>query len=280
MSNQRTHHITTSDGVTIGGTVHGEGPPVVLVQGIAGDGDLDWSLTVAHLADQFTCHLPSMRGRGLSGDHPDIGFDHQVDDLVSYVESIGEPVGLVGWSSGAALVLAATARCDAVNAVVPYGPLVPSVAGEEAMASLGSTAARTGELADDGRLEEAVRVFLEWPFTEEDMAGAEAVGYFKAAARYVPNLLGFLQVLQEAQTFENPPQEDLALLASIEVPVLVVAGADSGSSELACSKHVADHVANGQVQMIPGAGHAANLTHPAAFAEALTAFFSSVHQPA
>ncbi len=26
MSNQRTHYVTTTDGVTIGGTVHGQGP--------------------------------------------------------------------------------------------------------------------------------------------------------------------------------------------------------------------------------------------------------------
>lgn len=110
----------------------------------------------------------------------------------------------MGLSSGAALALGATARCDAVNAVVPYGPLVPSVVGEQGMASLGVAATRTGELAAEGRLEDALRVFLDWHFTEDDMAGAEAVGYFEAAARYVPNLLGFLQVLQEAQTFETP----------------------------------------------------------------------------
>ena len=42
MSNQRTHYVTTSDGVTIGGTVHGEGPPLVFLQGAIGDGDIDW----------------------------------------------------------------------------------------------------------------------------------------------------------------------------------------------------------------------------------------------
>lgn len=277
MSQHRTHHITTTDGVTIGGTVHGEGPPLVFVQGIIGDGDLDWGGLVGNLADRFTCHLPSMRGRGLSGDHVDIGFDRQVDDLVAYVESIGEPVGLVGWSSGAALALGATARCDAVEAVVPYGTLVPSVAGEQAMASLGAAVARTGELAADGRLEDAVRVFAAWPFTEDDMAGAEILGYFEAAARYVPNLLGFLQ---EAQKVERPPQEDLTLLGSIKVPVLALEGADSESSALAGSRHVANHVPDGRVQEIPGAGHAANLTHPEKFAEALTEFFTSVPQSA
>ena len=71
MSNPRTHHVTTTDGVTIGATVHGQGPPLVFLQGVIGDGDLDWGPLVGHLTGRFTCHLPSLRGRGLSGDHPD-----------------------------------------------------------------------------------------------------------------------------------------------------------------------------------------------------------------
>jgi len=39
MSTQRTHYVTTSDGVTIGGTVHGDGPLLVFLQGVIGDGE-------------------------------------------------------------------------------------------------------------------------------------------------------------------------------------------------------------------------------------------------
>lgn len=70
MPERRTHHVTTTDGVTIGGSVHGQGPPLVFLQGVIGDADLDWGPTVEHLADRFTCHLVSLRGRGPSGDHP------------------------------------------------------------------------------------------------------------------------------------------------------------------------------------------------------------------
>jgi hypothetical protein len=35
MSAQRTHHVTTTDGVTIGGTVHGQGRPLVFLQALA-----------------------------------------------------------------------------------------------------------------------------------------------------------------------------------------------------------------------------------------------------
>ena len=66
MSNQRTHHATTSDGVTIAGTVHGRGPALVFLHGIIGDSDLDWGRTVEGLTDRFTCHLADMRGHRVS----------------------------------------------------------------------------------------------------------------------------------------------------------------------------------------------------------------------
>lgn len=42
---------------------------------------------------------------------------------------------------------------------------------------------------------------------------------------------------------------------------------------------VADHVPNGRIHEIAGAGHAAPLTHPEALAEALTEFFAPALQP-
>ena len=59
MSNQRTHYVTTTDGVTIGGTVHGQGPPLVFVHGMLADGDTDWQALLPHLTGRFTCYLPS-----------------------------------------------------------------------------------------------------------------------------------------------------------------------------------------------------------------------------
>ena len=105
MSNQRSHYVTTTDGVTIGGTVHGQGPPLVFVHGMVADGDTDWQALLPHLTGRFTCYVPSYRGRGLSGDHPDLSPGRMVDDILAYVDSIEAPTGLVGWSSGAYLAV-------------------------------------------------------------------------------------------------------------------------------------------------------------------------------
>lgn len=117
MTTEWTHFGTTSDGVRIGGTVHGQGPPIVFWHGAYGDGDLDWRPLLSHLTTSFTCFLPSWRGRGLSDDDPDLSYQRRIADVVDFVDSLGEPTGLVGWSGGANPALAAAGRSDWVKAV-------------------------------------------------------------------------------------------------------------------------------------------------------------------
>ena len=68
--------------------MHGQGPPLVFVHGMVADGDTDWQALLPHLTGRFTCYLPSYRGRGLSGDHPDLSPGRMVDDILAYVDSI------------------------------------------------------------------------------------------------------------------------------------------------------------------------------------------------
>ena len=182
---------------------------------------------VGHLTGRFTCHLPSLRGRGLSGDHPDLSLGRLVDDVLAYVDSIGEPTGLVGWSGGANLALAVAAQSDAVHAVAPFEPVMLSLMDEQEQAALGDAVARMGELAAEGRLTAAVRAFAGLPFNDEEIAVAEDAGYFEAAGRYVPNLLN---LLQQPMEYEGPTPDDPAVLGAISAPVLVLLGSDTKPS--------------------------------------------------
>lgn len=277
MSSHRTHYVTASDGVTIGGTVHGGGPPVVFLQGAIGDGDLDWGRVVEHLTDRFTCHLPNMRGRGLSGDHPDLSIGRLVDDVETYIDSIGEPSGLVGWSLGAGLALLVAARCDAVTAVAPLDPLAVSKMDDQERAAFGGAVARAGELAAGGALTEAVRAFADYPFNDDDIAVADDAGYFEASGRYVQPMVNFFQQQME---YEGPMPDDPAVLSSISAPMLVLHGSNTTPFGTFSAQYVAEHAPNARVHEIPGAGHAASLTHPEALAEALIGFFAHAPHPA
>jgi pimeloyl-ACP methyl ester carboxylesterase len=279
MSSQRIHEVSTVDGASIAGTVHGDGPPLVFVQGIMGDGDLDWQAVVAHLSGGFTCYLPSWRGRGRCGAHPDVSFDRLVDDVRAYTDSIAGPVGLVGWSAGAnlALLAAGGAPPDAVHAVALVGPSMPWLMDEHERAALGGAVARMRELAADGRVTEAIRAFAEVPFTDNDIAVAEEAGYFEAVGRYVPHLL---DVQQQAMVYQGPTPAEPAVLGAVSAAVLVLYGAAAKAHDRTAARHVAAHVPDARTQRIAGAGHAIPLTHPKELATALAAFLSPSGGPA
>ena len=48
----------SADGTEIVGRVRGQGPPLVLVHGGWGDGEVAYEALVPHLADRFTCYTP------------------------------------------------------------------------------------------------------------------------------------------------------------------------------------------------------------------------------
>jgi pimeloyl-ACP methyl ester carboxylesterase len=212
-----------------------------------------------------------MRGRGLSGDHRDLTFSRRVDDVLAYVDGIGEATGLVGWSAGAYLALGA-AQCDAVDAVALFEPVMPSVIGPQERAALGATLARMGELAAEDRLTDAVRAFAGFVFNDAEVAELEDAGYVEAAGRYTENILN---VHRQASEYQGPTPDNAAVLGAISAPVLVLHGSDTKPFFAAGARHVANHVPSARIQKIASAGHAAPLTHPEALAEALTEFFSS-----
>jgi pimeloyl-ACP methyl ester carboxylesterase len=276
MRNQRIHSVTTSDGVTIGGTVHGQGPPLVFLHGAIGDGDLDWQGLLPHLTSRFTCYLPSWRGRGLSDDHPDVSLGRRVDDVLAYVDSIGAATGLVGLFGGAWFALAAAeARPEAVTAVASVGTAVFRLMDEQEQAALRDGVARTGELAAEGSLTDAMRAFAGSFFHDWEIAVAEEAGYFEAAGRYAPNLFNVFQQLME---YDGPDLDDPAVLATISAPVLVVHGSESKPFWkhffTRSAQHVVEHVPDARMHEIRGAGIIAPLTHPTELAETLAEFFS------
>lgn len=272
MSDQRSHYITTNDGVTIGAAVHGRGPTLVFVHGVIGDGDLDWNGVVGHLSDRFTCHLPSLRGRGLSGDHPDLRLGRLVDDTVAYVDSIGDSTRLVGWSLGADLALAvAGTQPDAVDALVAVDPVLPRLLDAQEQAAFGAAVARMAALAAEGKLAEAARAFAGFPFTDGDIAAANDVGYFEAASRYVPTMLDFFGQQKE---YGGPTPDHPALLRAITAPVLVSHGSGTKPYGTVAPQHIAQQVSHARVHEIPDAGHAAPLSRPEPLAEAIAEFFA------
>lgn len=244
MRDERIHRALSRDGTEIVGRVHGQGPPVVLVHGGLGDGETNWISLLPHLTDEFTCYAMSTRGRGLSAEHPDHSVERLLEDITAFAESIGEPVGLVGWSSGAIMGLAVAGRTSAVSRVAAYEPPVSvALTPDNAPAEPSAVAAAVSQ----GRYAEAAQLFLAHSglFNEDEVAAVVSSGALDAA-----NLP--LQ-MQELAEYEKALEE--SVLARIRVPVMLLRGACTAAWFRDSVDWVADHLKAAEVVQIPDAGH-------------------------
>lgn len=279
MTDTRIQRAVSADGTEIVGRVNGEGPALVLVHGGIGDGEFAWDALLPHLTDRFTCYLPSTRGRGLSGDNPDHSPPRLEDDVTAFVDSIGEPVDLVGWSGSGAWVLGAAARSASVSAVALFEPGVISVMGPDDLPRTFATIEEMGTAASDGRLVDAARAFAPWICNDEEVAALERTDFFERWAGGVPAMLRFVQ---GDAPYQGPRSTDPEALAQVAVPVLLLQGQRTRLATwfTDAAEHIARHVATSQVCELPGLGHFAPVLAPASIADELITFFESVRAPA
>ncbi len=267
------HRSPSDDGTEIAGHIYGQGPRLVVVHGQTSDGDVDWAGLLPHLTDRFTCYLPSTRGRGLSGEHPDLSPERRVEDITAFVDSIGDQVVLVGHSAGGVLALGAAARCPAVAAVVAYEPPAPEALSEEEAQRLEQPIDAMAHALAQGQMTEAMRGFLEFVANDDEMAALDAADYVDSTAKYAPTLFQELQL--EAQPLAFSPTAP-SMLAEINAPVLLLHGTRTPLRWFTdAAHHVADHVTDAEVREISGAGHAGPILEPEAVADELVSFLAT-----
>ena len=277
MTDERIHRAVSADGTQIAGRVWGRGPAVVLVHGGIGDGDVAWEALLPYLTDQFTCYLPSTRGRGLSSDNPDHSPARLEEDVIAFVDSIGEPARLLGWSGSGPWVLGAAERTGSVAAVAAYEPFVVPVMRDDDLARTAATMEQVGMAAADGRLLDAIRTFAQWICTEDEIAVLQATDFYERWAGCVPAMLRFVQ--QDA-SYRGPRSTDAEALGTVTAPVLLVRGRQTalGTFFADAAEHIAQHVSDPHVRELPGAGHFAPVIAPEPIATELIRFFESVPQ--
>src|SRR4051812_29377168 len=87
----------------------GEGTPGILVLGAFNTRDAGVDLA-AELAMHHTVINYDRRGRGESGDSPSYAVESEIEDLDGLIHEVGGSAAVFGFSSGAALALAAAAH--------------------------------------------------------------------------------------------------------------------------------------------------------------------------
>ena len=113
--------VTSKDGTPIAYWRSGEGPPLVLVHGTTADHSR-WTPVLPAFEQRFTVCAVDRRDRGGSGDSEDYSIEREFEDVAAVVDSIGEPVDLLGHSYGAVCALEAALLTRNVHKLVLYEP--------------------------------------------------------------------------------------------------------------------------------------------------------------
>ena len=268
----RIHRAPSDDGTVIAGRVVGDGPPLVFFHGGLTDGDLAWERMLDHVADRFTCYLPSMRGMGLSEDHDDQRPERHMEDLATFVDSIGEPVGLIGHSTGAYYGFGAIQRDANVIAMAAYEPAVFEFweEGDDAERFYEAVVGM-GEAVADGRLADGARSFLSAVSNDRELSQMDSHGVFEEVGPYVPKLL---DVLDQAAETEAPNPNDPTQLAHVTVPVLLCYGAETTTAHTDSVYYLDEQLPDSRVHEIPDVGHMAPEIEPGALANRIDSFFA------
>ena len=254
------HRVPTFPGVNVSYDKYGSGPPLVLVHGGFSDHKTNWEFVKPLFEKRFTVYAIARRGRGETDATEGHSLEDESMDVVALVNSIGEPVFLLGHSYGAHLALAAAARVpDRIRKLVLYEPPWPRAFGKELMARL-EELARAGKWDDlsvtffrDGlsvpvdELDE-VRASELWP---PIVADAEAtLGDLRALSRYDFNVERFRE---------------------LRMPVMLQIGTES-PREIYITDALAAVLPDVCIEELPGQAHEGMTTAARMYAEAVSRF--------
>jgi pimeloyl-ACP methyl ester carboxylesterase len=261
MAPQRTHTAVSEDGNRIVGGVDGTGPPLVLVHGAVADGESEWGPLLPHLTDRFTCYRPSTRGRGQSDPHPTLSREGLVRDITAYVDSIGEPVGLVGTSGGGTVALGVAARTSAVASLAVREPVVFEVMDDDTRARFDEIVEELAAGIERGEPLAGILPFLGFAANDEEVAA------LSASDEGMDELMAYLPIdleeFREALAFEGSSPTDPSSLARVTAPTLVLHGTRTSQPWFTRSAlAVADHVPGTTAHVIDGAGHLGHIVDP------------------
>lgn len=241
----------------------GDGPPLLLTHGNGLNAGM-WATVVPHLRDTFHCFGLDFRGHGASRRvHERIPVDRRwfTAEVVAAVEAIGGAPALAAGHSlgGATLLRAEQARPGTLRACWAFEPvLIPDTweAGPPPSNLIEASRRRRLVFAS---VPEAVDRFRSKP----PYAGCEP----EAVRAYVeqgtvPQPDGTVRLTcsgeTEASIYETNERLDFSLLAAISCPVVVAAGAEVAMGNEVppmVAPLVADAVADGRLEVLPGVTH-------------------------
>jgi pimeloyl-ACP methyl ester carboxylesterase len=265
---QRTTTVTSPDGTEIGVFISGEGRPLVVVPGTTSD-HTTWRFVGPLLEPHVTVHAVDRRGRGASGDHPIYSLAKEYADIAAVVDaaadSYGGPVDLLGHSYGGNVAFGAATVTDNIRKLLLYeGWPMPNIEHRTVSADL---LRKMESLLAQGRPEE----MLETMFRDIVKMSEEEIRTVMTAPTWPARVAAAPTVPREVRAFGEQAL-DPALAARINVPALLLVGADSPDDIKGDPDKVAAALPDARICELEGQMHMAHLTAPEAFTDEILSF--------
>jgi pimeloyl-ACP methyl ester carboxylesterase len=234
--------------------VEGEGEPVILLHGGGVGGDT-WIAQTAALSQHYLVVVPERRGHGRT---PDVDGPVTIEllaaDLAAFMDRLEIPrAHVIGWSDGGKVgAWLALARPDLVRKLVLIGA---------ELTRAGQTPATEQLMTPEG-LEELAEAFR----PQYELVAPDGPGHFPVV------------FAKWAEMWRTMPDFDLADLAELTMPVLVMQG-DDDAVRLEHSVEVAKALPDAQLAVVPGTSHGLPLEKPGLVNQLLLDFLADQQTP-
>jgi pimeloyl-ACP methyl ester carboxylesterase len=223
----------------------GHGPPVIIVLGAFNTRSTGAPLAAA-LAAKLTVINYDRRGRGESGDTAPYAVEREIEDLDTLVQKVGGAAAVFGFSSGAALALAAAIHGVAITRLALFD--LPLRA--ERVADPIDHAGALAELVRAGRRGDAVEYF------QRRMVGLpEPVIAQLRTAPFRPALEAMAHTLVYEATILGDGAIPIAKLARVRCPTLAIAAGRAHPMMRESAETVARGVRDGRALVLEDATH-------------------------
>lgn len=245
--------------------VQGDGPPLILMHPVGLDAEF-WGNLPDILSSSYTVARADLVGHGRSSDASRPGrLSDYVADIVSLIGELGGgPAILLGVSFGGMLAQnIVLSRPDLVRALVLAGcPGAIPAAARPAMLLRGADAEAEGMAA-------VVGVTMQRWFTHSFLSTEEA--------RHVRHRLLENTPSNWAATWEAIAEHDaLSGLGRLDIPALVIAGADDEATSLDAKRALAAAIPGSRLEVLSGAPHIMQIECEARFTELVTGFLATL----
>jgi pimeloyl-ACP methyl ester carboxylesterase len=263
--------IYSTDGTPIAYERTGAGSPLVLVHGTSAD-HTRWAPVLPALEQHFSVYAIDRRGRGGSGDTDDYSIEREFEDVVAAVDSITEPVNLLGHSFGGICALEAALRTAHLRQLILYEPPIPTGVQNVYPLEVVAKMQKFLEAGDrDGVVTTFMRDIVHVPPHELELLRSAPAWKGRIAAAHT--------ILRELNSTNQGYAFDPKRFKNLRTPTLLLLGGDSPAFLKAATETLNATLPNSRILVMPGQQHTAMNTAPDLFVREVLTYLTSRAEP-